>query len=77
MKYKKGMLVKDSSDGEIVQLLKFKGSGIWSCNIIKPRAAFYNNYSKKIDKQDRYIFYPLWKPLTKIEEILYGANKVR
>ncbi len=83
MKYKKEMLVRDTSDGEIVQLLKFKGrgiskdSGVWLCKIIKPGIDFYSKYSKKSDVEDRYICYPLWKPINKIERILYGANKVR
>jgi len=74
MKFKKGMIVKDIYDGELVMLLKKKERGLsrnkveWECKLIK------SNFMKVIPEAIvvRYIIDPIWKPLTKIEKALYG-----
>ena len=75
MKFKKGMIVKDIFDGEIVMLLKKKERGSsrnsveWKCKLIK-RGNF--TIVKPGTIVDRYIIDSVWKPLTKIEKALYG-----
>ena len=75
MKFKKGIIVKDIYDGEIVMLLKKKERGSprdfveWKCKLIKRGNS---TIVKPGTIVDRYIINSIWKPLTKIEKALYG-----